>query len=251
MTNILPNENFFDSVSGFYDEMINFQISLENRIKAFKKFITPGIHTAADLGCGTGLDSIALSKLGLKVTGFDISAQMLERAIKNAEEHKCEIDFHKSSLEQIPSEFKNKFDIALSLGNSVANLSRDKLQIAFNKIFKTFKENGKFILQILNFDLIKKKNKRILKISKNNNYTFIRFFDIEEKNFNLNLLSFNSQTPDENKLITTKIYPYKAGYLKSCLKKSGFKNVNIFGNLLLDKYDKNVSNDVIIVAHKN
>ena len=251
MTNILHNEKFFDNVSVFYDSMINFQSSLEKRVKAFAKFITPGMRTAADLGCGTGLDSIALSKLGLKVTGFDISTQMIDKAIKNSKKHKCEIDFHKSSLERIPSEFTNKFDIALSLGNSIANLSNDKLQTAFNKIFKILKENGKFILQILNFDLIKKKNNRILKISKNDKYTFIRFFDIDKKYFKLNLLSFDSQTPDENKLLTTKLYPYSAGYLKSCLKKSGFKNVNIFGNLLLNKYDKNVSNDVIIISNKN
>src|SRR5574342_215201 len=80
MKNMSTNKNFFDSISYFYDEMIGFGISLKNRIDMYKKILSPGLNIAADFGCGTGLDSIALCKNGFKVTAFDISPGMIELA---------------------------------------------------------------------------------------------------------------------------------------------------------------------------
>ncbi|NJO89313.1 MAG: hypothetical protein HC831_10405, partial [Chloroflexia bacterium] len=68
---MLSNEKFFDAVSESYDSMISFSDSVEKKINMLKEFINAGMQSAADLGCGTGVDSIALSELGLKVTAFD------------------------------------------------------------------------------------------------------------------------------------------------------------------------------------
>ncbi len=44
-----------------YDEMISFEKAVENKKKLLKNFIKPEMKYAADLGCGSGVDSIALA----------------------------------------------------------------------------------------------------------------------------------------------------------------------------------------------
>lgn len=250
MNKVNSTGKFFDDVSGFYDSMINFSSSLDNRIKLLGKFITPEMKTAADLGCGTGIDSIALTKLGIKVTGFDISGGMIQKAKENAQHYGCNIDFHQKGIEEIGTQFIGLFDIAISFGNTIANLDEKKLKKAVGNIYKILRPGGRFVLQILNFYRIRKNDERILKISLDSSKCVVRFFDILKNNFNLNVLSFNLQRPDEFNLVKTAIYPYDFSQMKSVLKSTGFKDIKKFGNLKLDKFDKTTSSDLIVICHK-
>ena len=45
--------------------------------------------TILDIGCGGGRNSIPLAKMGAKVTGVDISSQMLDFAKNNSKKNKC------------------------------------------------------------------------------------------------------------------------------------------------------------------
>ncbi|PIQ08494.1 MAG: hypothetical protein COW71_11410, partial [Ignavibacteriales bacterium CG18_big_fil_WC_8_21_14_2_50_31_20] len=65
----ISNKNFYNDVSEYYDNMINFKQSLENKTANLKGFLSPEIKNAADIGCGSGIDSIALASLGLEVCG--------------------------------------------------------------------------------------------------------------------------------------------------------------------------------------
>jgi len=65
-----------------------------------------------DLGCGSGWTSIMLAKLGLVVTGLDISKKMINIAKENAKKEKLKINFIVSDIEKI--NFKNQFDRVLS-----------------------------------------------------------------------------------------------------------------------------------------
>ena len=75
----LSAENFYDSISAIYDKMIDFEKNLRLRVNAYKK-IFPNTGEAADIGCGIGLDTIALAMNGHKVAAFDISDNMVNKA---------------------------------------------------------------------------------------------------------------------------------------------------------------------------
>lgn len=247
---IQTNKNFFNSVSEFYDEMIVFDKSLITRQNALKKLIKPGMKTAADIGCGTGLDSISLSLLGLKVTSFDISEEMIQHAKSNSIRRNLEIEYVNQSADKIGKQFNTSFDIALSLGNTLLNLDKNKLIEALNRIYNILKPGGLFLLQVLNFDLIKKENKRILKITQTEENYIVRFYDIFEDFYNFNILRFNTLNPAQFSLNSTKLFPHRISFFKSALKNTGFKKIEIYGDLNLNQFNKFGSNDLVISAVK-
>jgi ubiquinone/menaquinone biosynthesis C-methylase UbiE len=67
MKNILPNRAFYDELASDYDDMISFENAVEKKKKLFKNFLTSEMKASADIGCGSGVDSIALALSGLKV----------------------------------------------------------------------------------------------------------------------------------------------------------------------------------------
>lgn len=246
----MKNFQFYDELSIDYDSMINFSKSLENRKKLFKNIITPDIKIAADIGCGTGLDSIALSELGLNVNAFDPSSEMLKIAKNNAAKYNSKISFHNFGAELLPEIYFEKFDIAFSLGNAIANIPPDILSKSFERIFKTLKNGKKLYVQILNYERIRKTNNRIVNITKNNDKIFVRFYDFNERNLIFNILTIEEKNPSEHTLISTQLFEYERDFLYKALKDSGFKKVNFYGDLNLNEFSTDNSKDIILIAEK-
>jgi len=244
------NKNFFNSVSLFYDDMIGFDSSILRRIDFYKKLLNPAIKTAADLGCGTGLDSIALAKNGLKVTGFDLSPEMIKAAKKNAVKHNCKINFICSGIDKIPIKYYKKFDLAVSMGNTLANLNEVSLYKTIKKVYNILSKNGVFIIQVLNFQKIIKENNRIIKISSLPGEYVIRFYDILNRYLNFNILKFSTTDSAEHNLITTRLFVYMWKEINLMLKNAGFKNPVVYGSIALEKFNKKTSNDMVIIAEK-
>ncbi len=244
------SKDFYNEIASFYDDMINFNRSLEKRKSLLLNFIKTDIRTAADLGCGSGLDSIALSTLGLQVTAFDSSDLMIQKAEENAKANNQNITFVCSGLEKIPASYKQKFDIAFSLGNTLANIPPEKITRVFENACRILKDRGTFVLQILNYNRIIKKEEKIVGINSKDGYTMVRYYEFHSNHFNFNILRFNSTNPVERHLSTTKIYPYTKSFFEKNLNLKGFEKISWFGSLALDKYKETLSRDLIIVAKK-
>ncbi len=243
-------QNFFDNVSDFFDNMTDASKVISMRKDLLKKFLRQDIKAGVDLGCGTGSDSISLGLNGIRVTGFDISKKMIERAKINAKKFNLDLKFYRYSIEKIPAKFNSEFDVAVSLGNSLALVEKSKIKKSIEKIFKILKNDGILILQILNYTAIKKADSRIVNITQNPPNVYVRFYDLFTMPLNFNILRFNRDNTKDYELLTTKLYPYDKDYMTTILKKTGFKNIKVYSSLNKDKFDKNKSKDLIIVASK-
>ena len=95
-----------------------------------------------DYCCGSGLNSVFLSKMGAKVIGIDISKQSIEVAKKRFENHKLKnFDFFQMDAHSL--NFKdNYFDIIVCY-KSFLYLNLDK---AFKELNRVLKHNGKLII---------------------------------------------------------------------------------------------------------
>lgn len=96
-----------------------------------------------DLGCGGGLITIPLAKLGADVTGLDASEENIEAAKIEALKRKSKAKFIASTIE----EHKEKYDaiICLEMIEHVDNLDE-----FISNLSKNLKKNGKIIFSTLN-----------------------------------------------------------------------------------------------------
>lgn len=246
----MENKLFFGQLAADYDEMISFHESLDRKKKLFTNIVTPKMNCAADCGCGTGVDSIALSQLGLKVTGFDPSDEMIKKAIINAKYYNEKIEFNKATINEIDDNFKNKFDLIVSFGNTFANIKRSDLKDSVNKCYKLLNKNGTLIIHILNYYKILKENNRIVNITEGKGKYFVRFYDFKESEIDFNLLVFNPANLSGYNLITTSVYPHSKDDFNLVLNDAGFNRVEYFSNLKFDRYSLHSSKDLFIRALK-
>ena len=81
----------------------------------------PAGAAIADVGCGTGRHAIELATRGYRVTGIDISAQMLLQAMRKARAANVEVEWrHADAAASIP---RGPFDAALCLCGSAFTMA--------------------------------------------------------------------------------------------------------------------------------
>jgi ubiquinone/menaquinone biosynthesis C-methylase UbiE len=247
---MLPNKVFFDEASKFYDQMVNFDEGVNRRKELLKRFIEKDYFEAADIGCGSGMDSIALALNGLNVTSFDISEGMIEQAKRNSNKFKQKINFVTASAADINNFYHDKFSIVVSLGNTFANLNKTSLKKSIENIFNILKSKGKVLIQILNFKRIMLDKERIVNITEKDNYVYLRFYDFMPHSLNFNILHFNKNNFNERILITTSLYPhYKEDFL-TLFNDAGFSEINFYSSLNSEEFIPDSSKDLIIEAIK-
>ena len=66
-----------------------------------------------DVACGTGVVAVTAARLGARVTGVDLTPELLEHARENARIAKLEIDWHEGDVEKLPFGDAT-FDVVLS-----------------------------------------------------------------------------------------------------------------------------------------
>ena len=250
MKNILPNKAFYDELASDYDDMISFENAVEKKKKLLKNFLTSEMKSAADIGCGSGVDSIALSLSGLKVTAFDHSSEMLKIAEANAARMNAKIELHNYSADNIPVEFNSQFDLVVSLGNTFANISKDKFIDSLKTCQDLLKPNGQLLIQVLNYKKIILENQRIVNITEGKDNYFIRFYDFLDEYILFNILTFTKTDPTQYKLISTKIYPHSVENFMSGLELAGFGSFQFYSNFELSSFKMEQSKDLVVRAIK-
>jgi ubiquinone/menaquinone biosynthesis C-methylase UbiE len=116
-----------------------------------KEYLRAG-DTVLDLGCGAGLDVFLAAEIvgGTgKAIGIDMTREMMDIAIRNADAVRENLALEKSNTEFIESVIEalplGDASVDLVLSNCVVNLSGDKTAV-FGEIFRVLKPGGRFII---------------------------------------------------------------------------------------------------------
>ncbi len=108
-----------------YDDLVPFfhlifqdwDASIERQGKQLTSIIHstwPGHHTVLDVSCGIGTQSIALAKNGFRVTGSDLSAKAVERAVAEAALRHLNISFSVCDMREAHVHHGGSFDLVRS-----------------------------------------------------------------------------------------------------------------------------------------
>ena len=98
--------------------------------------------TILDFGCGTGRYSLKFAKAGAKVTGIDITPEMLAEAEKKSVDAGLEVDFKIGDIlkTELPETHYDTIFSSLTITH-ISDLSK-----LFNHLFKALKSEGRIIL---------------------------------------------------------------------------------------------------------
>ena len=150
-------DHFTNLSNEWWDQNGKFKI-LHNltpvRIKYIKKIVTLKNNNnleILDLGCGGGLLSEPLCRLGAKVTGIDFIKNNIKIAKQHAKQSNLEINYICQNLYNL--NLKKKFDVILLL-EVIEHL--DNWQKLIKKLDKLLKPKGKLIISTINRNLISK-----------------------------------------------------------------------------------------------
>ena len=250
MNEILDNKDFFNQLSDYYDLMIPFAEAVERKKKILENIVEPGTKFAADLGCGTGTDSIALVKLGINVSAFDPSLAMVNSARKNANVANKIVSIYNHSISEIPPDFNSKFDIVISFGNTFANIHKKDLPVSLRRCVDLLRKRGTLFIQVLNYHKILSEGERIINITGSEANLFVRFYDFKKDDIYFNLLKINKSKLSDYSLITTKVFPHLKDDFEASFAGMEIKTTEFYGDMQLNPFDSEQSKDLIVKAVK-
>ena len=142
--------DMFNEIAGSYDFLNHFlsfntdkrwRKKLVKRIK--KELNVTSVNNILDIATGTGDLAFALSKLpATKITGIDLSVEMLNVARKKAKIRKSEIEWMEGDSENLPYE-NEQFDF-VTVAFGVRNF--ENLEKGLAEILRVLKPNGVFVI---------------------------------------------------------------------------------------------------------
>ena len=130
-----------------YDELtenVDYKVRSDYISDFFNKLGIAKNASVLDLACGTGTMSVLLKDKGYKVTGIDLSDEMLSIADNKAN---GTIPFIKAEMQNFT--LSEPVDACICCLDSLNHLnSLDDVEKTFNCVYKSLKENGIFIFDV-------------------------------------------------------------------------------------------------------
>ena len=220
---------FYKSVADYYHYM--FPINRRQIEFLYKNYPRSNELDLLDIGCGTGALGYELAKEFNTVTGIDIDDVMLEKAkSKNPPDN---LTFIKMDMLDISKNFEpNSKDIITCFGNTLVHLESPKAILKFFKQCKgILKEDGKLIIQIINYERILDQNISSLATIQNPEIKFERNYNYNKSK---NIIDFNTtltikETGEEIKN-SIPIYPLRRKEITPLISRAGFTGIRYYGN---------------------
>lgn len=104
-----------------------------------------------DCPCGIGRVAIPMAKMGIRVTGVDITESYLKELSRKAEKQRLKIDLRHCDMRRI--QFDSQFDAAANIWTSFGYFEKESDNLlVLKRIYKALKPGGKFLLHTINRD---------------------------------------------------------------------------------------------------
>jgi ubiquinone/menaquinone biosynthesis C-methylase UbiE len=227
--------DFYSSISRYYDEIFPLNAS---QVKFIESCFEPPYHNIniLDAGCGTGALDIELAGKGFNVHAIDYEPRMID----NAKKKKRNLGltgspiFDEADMRFISQKFiPGSFNAVISFGNTLVHLLDDNDVITFFEgTRRVLKENGCFLMQVLNYDYILDKKIVMLPVIENENILFERFYDFRGNKYLDFITRLTVKKEDRVFHNQIRLNPLRKSKIEEFLHKAGFKDIAFFGDFV-------------------
>jgi len=168
----------YSTLAAHYDEIFPLE---EAKIDYVQKAAGGPPAWILDLGCSTGSLAFALSKRGYAVKAIDLDEEMISIAQKRAWGSNHSPEFFVLDMMKVNRTFpKGSFDLALCLGNTLVHLKNLKdIEDFFRSVAWVLKGGGRFIVQILNYEMIGRTRMQKLPLIDREKVRFERWYEYD------------------------------------------------------------------------
>ena len=95
-------------------------------------------HRVLDVACGTGVVALTAARIGARVTGLDLTPELLARARENAQLADLEVEWHEGDVEQLPFD-DAAFDVVLS---QYGHIFAPRPEVAIAEMLRVLRPGG-------------------------------------------------------------------------------------------------------------
>lgn len=233
---------FYTEISRYYEYI--FPVG-EAQLNLIKELAGNPSKDILDVACGSGGYSKRLSNEGFNVTAIDLDESMID-SLKGSN---SKVDARVMDMLDIEA-LNKKFDLIFCIGNSLVHLKDSDEILKFLKACKNcLKDEGRLLIQIINYDRILARDIKSLPTIKNEEHdiTFERYYSYlpgsHRVDFRTVLKTRHAELENHESL-----YPAKADELKDLLKMAGFTSPVFYGSFKKDTYLPMDSYAMVIIA---
>lgn len=242
---------FYESISNSYDFIFPPNPAQVNFILKYSENKTTDIKVL-DVGCATGSLALALAEKNISVSAFDYDLEMVRiaRAKKQNQGLNEFPIFEQLDMKEIDRHYQVKsFSHVACFGNTLVHLQSEADVYTFLKAAHTIlRENGKIMIQILNYDYILSEKIQSLPLIDNEHIRFERNYEFP---VNPKLINFKTilteKTTEKTVSNTVQLNPLRKNDLEKLLQRAGFRNFKFFGSFKAEELQYN-SIPLIVVA---
>ncbi len=225
---------FYTSIAPYYQHIFPFNPA---QIEFLQNVLPYNGARILDVGCATGELAFSLTHFGFPTWAFDSDEQMIKLANRSKAEDDMFPVFEQLNMLLIGVHFpESYFDTIICFGNTLVHLlSEEDIQKFIENAFKILAPEGKFTVQILNYDYILDQQITSLPLIENEEVIFKRSYEF---NCGSTLIDFNTEltvkaTGQEIKN-TTKLFPIRKNKLQDIIQNAGFYQVEFYGSFKVE-----------------
>ena len=223
---------FYKSIAEHYDQIFPFNKAQLNFVLQSLK--NPKGLSVLDIGCGTGNLSFELAKHFNEVIAIDLDEAMLEKARQKSTDR---IQFLNKDMLIIEKEFgQNTFDAVICFGNTLVHLDGpESILDFFIQSRKILKNNGKLLLQTINYDRIIEQEIKGLPTIENDKIMFVRNYRLHTDQKTIDFETILTVKDSGQQIINAiRLYPLRNVELINLLMQAGFKDIFFYKNFNRD-----------------
>lgn len=237
-----------------YDLLINWPSRLRSEAPFFRQlFRRHRVQSVLDVACGTGRHALLFARWGLKVTGADLSTNMIRRARENAAGNPS-IRFIDAGFGELQKKAPGPYDAVTCLGNSLPHvLNEADLNEALADFHAVQNPGGLLILQNNNYDAILKGPRRFMPLASahqaGREVLFFRFFDFEGDKVVFHVITFVKEGKAWSyQADGTPQRPLLHADMEERLRRMGFSQLACYGDCQGSPFDPQESSNLVIVG---